>query len=239
MKTSYKISCGVSFLVALITIFFSLTAEVAGKSFDFESLNSGDNIGEYMTGIYGSPIEVTGAAVTVNTLLPYSEGDKLIWVEAAGTAPQMAISFLDNSIDAISFEAWVFEVNLFHWSDHTMMAYNANGDPVGMSAQGSLQPLYGKDVRNPHISKPDDMLFIISGNEWWLGSVWQRAVVISPLLTFNEPVSKIIFHSDSSYHIGVDDLSVWAHTSSVPEPGTVILLASSLGFLGFFRKRHS
>ena len=113
MKTSDNISYGVSFLVGLLAIFFSLTAEVTAASFDFESLKSGDNIGEYMTGIYGSPIEVAGAAMTVNTLLPYSVSDKLIWVEAAGTEPQMAISFLDNPIDAISFEAWVFEVNLF------------------------------------------------------------------------------------------------------------------------------
>jgi hypothetical protein len=203
MKSSYKISWGLSFLVAFVTILCAFSSEVSATSFDFDSLTAGYDIDEYMTGMYGSRIEVTGASMTVNNLLPYSLGDRLLWVEAEGTEPQMTISFLDNPIDAIRFEAWVFEVSLIHGPDHTLMAYNSNGGPVGMSAHGSLQPLYGKDVRDPAISDPDDMFFVISGNEWWLLSQWQRGVVVGPLLLFNEPVSKIIFHNDSSYHVTI------------------------------------
>lgn len=112
------------------TVLATSAASAQIYTFDFNSLENRDRdraISEYMTAVYGSPIEVDGARVTNETSVPGVETDLFI-----ATSLQLlnrgdfSIDFLNVPILGVRFEGHVLDPTI--GDDFRMRAFNGNAE---------------------------------------------------------------------------------------------------------------
>jgi len=208
--------------------------------FDFEGtvpnpLSTGDQdalVAAYMTEVYGSSVSVLGAQVSVYQSDGSTAGaplgpDQFIKNRNRFSEPPYDIDTIEISFDTVpilnaQFEAGVFAASVHGSPDFVCEAYDAIGNPVGISDGGGAN-LGGVGSHT------------ISGNQWIWYTNWATDVsALSPLLVFNSPVTRLVFHDDNQFDVGVDNLEV----TPVPVPGAVLLGMLGLSVVGVkLRKR--
>jgi hypothetical protein len=203
--------------------------------FDFDALSPGDNaaaISTYMTGLYPGTVTALNAVASITDSggtpgIPLGDDSfiKNAYSDGSANSGQFEIIF-DVPIVSAQFEAGVFAASQV-WEDFSFNPFNASGDPVGMSDGGGAVIPGGTSA---YIVGGD------GGTEWiWLTNWAYDIVATSPVLIFDEPVTRLLFHDDQVHDIGIDNLSVEA----VPVPGAILLGMLGLSVVGVKLRKHA
>ena len=211
-------------------------AAQAAVTFDFDTLTPGLGdaaISAYMSSIYPGTVTALHAVVS-NTnsggiVGPPLGPDSFIKNAYSGglNAGRFEISFGIPILSA-QFEAGVFGWSAVSW-DYVMEAYDKDGNPVGMSDGGGANMNLVPGAHAPYS-------YQISGNTWrFMTSYDFDIAVLSPLLIFDDPVTRLVWHDDQIGDVGIDTLAV----TPIPAPGAILLGGIGVGLVGWLRRRRT
>lgn len=224
-------------ICAITTICMVGSAQADLITFDFEDLDVGNtetDISTYMSGLYPGSVTVLYAVVSntdsVGTIGGPLGPDNFIKNTSGTPAPGddppyntglFEISFDDTTpIYSAQFDAGVFGASQ-ESTDFVMEAWDKYGNPVGMTDGGGYVGAFAEGI---------------SGNEWVFSTNWAVDVaVVSPLLIFDGPVTRLVFHDDNLYDVGIDNLVV----NTVPVPGAVLLGILGLSVAGVKLRKYA
>jgi hypothetical protein len=118
------------FLIAMVVL-ATVGMTYAGPTctFDFNTLNKNDGdstVTTYMTGLYGSGINVTGSQVWSGDWNGKSNSDKYLWTKSDNKSIKMDLS--SECIESISFKGYVCDASTD--ADFTFKAYDRAGTLV-------------------------------------------------------------------------------------------------------------
>jgi hypothetical protein len=208
--------------IILLTVNVNVKAVPVTFNFDpsgsepaLENTNNQTTIGNYMTYVYGdNTITVSGAEVRDN-----QDGDSPQWSGHGSNdnfmrndtgSGSFSITFVDVPITSVEFLAYIFDTT--GPVDFGLDVYDSSNNLVGFTYSGGTSPTATG-----------------TGYLHWDRNTGQFS---SPLVSFNSPVTKLVFHDEGSEDIGIDNLTV----TPIPEPATICLLG--LGALSLLRRKR-
>ncbi len=200
--------------MTLLTACLTVNAEAALYSFDFEGISAPgkpSDISNYMTGVYGSTVTVTDARRTTAGAWTGNGTDYLWTGDGPTTQGDFEILFANTPITSLAVDGFVF-----HESgdvDFSVKAYDST---------------YG-DVENPQASA-------LVRSDAYLGFDDKTPISI-PGLTFDRPVSLLVFSDSGEHDVGIDNLEVG--TAVVPAPAAALLGLLGLGAAGVKLRRFA
>jgi hypothetical protein len=149
----------------LLGLLVSSAAHAQLVTFDFNSLENRDRdraISDYMTAVYGSPIETDGARVTNETAIPGVETDLFI-----ATSLQLInrgdfiIDFLELPILGVQFVGHVLDPTI--GDDFQMRAFNGDAEVFAMTRDSGVETFDSGWI--PFTSPVDRLVFSDSGRK--------------------------------------------------------------------------
>jgi hypothetical protein len=188
-------------------------ADVAEFTFEGINTNVQSPISTYMTGIYGSQVNVYGTDLgTAGSGGFGGIGNHYLWT-ASNQDGQFEINFVTVPITQL------------YGSTLAMVFSNEGSVDFSIHAYGSN---FG-NVTNPNANS------LIYSHDWNASSN-NYPITLSDI-PFATPVYLLVFSDNGQHDVGIDNLKVGNGTSSVPEPLTMLLLGSGLvGLWGLRRK---
>lgn len=212
-------------ICAVAGLFLGAAPTQAMVTFDFESATVGgvgpDYVGsanqrvtDYMTGVYGSPVTVTGAAAWRNDETAPLDLD---WPGKTGTDKWLR-TYGSQSLTPGAFQISFDAVPIMEAGGDFYVFVATQDDDFTVKAYDST---YG-DRYNPSVSG------LVDEQSWDFG-----AGSGSFAMSFTSPVSLLVFSDGGWYDIAIDDLKV----RPIPAPGAILLGSIGAGLVGWLRRR--
>ena len=199
---------------AVVTFDFQ-SATVGGVSPDYVG-SANQRVTNYMTGVYGSSVIATGAAAWKN-----DETDPLDldWPGKTGTDKWLR-TYGSASVTPGAFQVSFDIVPIMEVGSDFYVFEATQGDDFIVKAYDST---YG-DRYNPNADA------LVGEQSWDLGTGPG-----SFAMSFDSPVSLLVFSDSGWYDIAIDDLTV----SPIPVPGAILLGSIGVGLVGWLRRRRT
>jgi hypothetical protein len=204
----------------LLTVNVDVKAAPVTFNFDvgIENTESSSTISAYMSNIYGaidSVSEYDGEVRDNQDENPDWSGktDDDNFLRNRDGSGSFSITFVDVPITSVEFLAYIFETS--GDTDFGLDISDSSNNPVSFTYSGGTSPT-SEGIGYLH----------------WNRSVGQFS---SPTISFDSPVTKLLFHDGGEEDIGIDNLTVTPN--NIPEPATIALLG--LGVLSLIRRKRS
>jgi hypothetical protein len=212
-------------LIMFLMVSLATTAQADLVTFSFNSLSDGADstaISTYMTGLYGSTVNVSDAAARHDDYSPYDwkYNDTFIWTHGPTAIGEylldMEIVFASVPITGISgyTDGYVLDAGL--GTDFKIYAYDSTYNTGSYTAE------------NPNPSA------LVYTHTWDASS---GTTIDIPDITFSRNVSLLVFSNDGLHDVAIDNLKVYS--SVVPVPGAFLLGLLGLGAAGMKLRKYA